>query len=132
MTTPGPSTPSTSFRSTKNVESDPGLTTRFGNIDLTDQEISERSGLMDETMRASLSAKERLSFYYKAIQGLESKFTLSDNISDIDDASKSSTFMTKTLNFTLLLQEVQGHIRCNAMDSVFKILNIDSDNECSY
>jgi hypothetical protein len=128
MTTPAPDTPITplsTFKSVRNVEVDPGLTTRFGNTDLTDKEISERSGLMDEAMRASLAPKERFSFYYKAVQGLDTKFTLTDNLSDIDDASKSSNFMTKTLNFTLLLQEISEHIRSKAMDSVFKVLNID-------
>jgi hypothetical protein len=118
-------TPSTPFNSGTKVHTMTGLTTRFGNTVLSQDEYAERSSVMDEAMRSKLSPKERLTFYSTATTGLTTKFTLNDNISDIDDVSKSGDFMNKNLHFTLLLQDLKNHLKSNVMDSVFKILNID-------
>jgi hypothetical protein len=77
--------------------------------------------------RTLLTTKDRLAFHSKAVEGIEPKFTLKDDLLSITDPRKlfGSDFFSKSLDFMLQVKHLEEHIKRHAMGPVFITLNVE-------
>lgn len=119
---PLPNTPMTTATRRVNV---PGLASRFNSGAFTLQEILQKSCVTDEQGRENMTPKERTAFHAVVVKGLDTKFTIRNDLSILQDGTTTSDFMEKNLSFTLQVSALQHYLESKCLQSVFSILNID-------
>lgn len=125
MTTPSPSKNLTNLKNA--VDLAEANANRFRTEAKSPNAFFAAAGLITEEQRKDLTSKERLAFYAKAIEGIEPKFTLKQDLSAITDPTKfvGSDFFAKSLDFNLQVKTLKQHIDRHLMTSVFFILNVE-------
>jgi hypothetical protein len=74
-----------------------------------------------------LTPKDRIVFHSKAVEGLLPAFSMKEDLSSVTDPSKhgGTDFFSKSLDFSLQVQNLMHHIESHVMQMVFTILNVE-------
>jgi hypothetical protein len=83
--------------------------------------------VIDVAARANLTPKDRIVFHSKAVEGLLPAFSMKEDLSSVTDPGKhgGTDFFSKSLDFSLQVQNLMHHIERHAMQTVFTILNVE-------